>query len=273
MFGKALAGVLAMVAGLGVSAAAAGTLEDVLARGTLRVGVVSESFVPYVMVDEDGDLIGLEIDVATRLASDLGVRVEFVQRPLPALIASLLTHESDVIVSALSITAPRAKLGMFSRPYSHSEVNVLARVEAGAAAPSLEALDAEGATIGATAGTVAEFVAQQAFHAATVRSYPDDSALKQALVSGEIAALVASSPLPELLVATGTDELAIVGEPLVGTAEAMMVRPGEFRFLNFLDSWVAEVEASGFLKRRNAYWLDGHDWEDRLTKPEVEDVE
>lgn len=42
------------------------TIEDVVKRGTLRVGF--SSFVPWAMQDKEGKYIGFEIDVATRLA-------------------------------------------------------------------------------------------------------------------------------------------------------------------------------------------------------------
>jgi polar amino acid transport system substrate-binding protein len=51
-------------------------VEQVIQRGVLRVGM--STFVPWAMKDKTGKLIGFEIDVATRLAEDMGVRIEFV---------------------------------------------------------------------------------------------------------------------------------------------------------------------------------------------------
>lgn len=268
LFGPILAAVLA----LATAPASADTLQDVLSRGSLRVGLAAETFVPWTMIDHDGDPIGFEIDVAQRLASDLGVEVQFVQRPFSGLIPSLLAGESDVIISGLSITTQRAKLVSFSRPYAHSEVNFLARTSDGAAVSAADA-DVAGATIGVVGGTVAEFAASQAFGLAAIRHYDADASLRDAMLSGEISGLVASSPLPELIVASGTDELAIGDTPLLRTAEAFAVRPDSARLLNLLDSWIYEKEAGGFLERLHAYWFDSHDWADRLTKDEIDAVE
>ena len=49
-------------------------VEQVIQRGVLRVGM--STFVPWAMKDKTGKLIGFEIDVATRLAQDMGVPVE-----------------------------------------------------------------------------------------------------------------------------------------------------------------------------------------------------
>jgi polar amino acid transport system substrate-binding protein len=56
--------------------AADSVIEEIKARGSLIVGL--STFVPWAMLDRNGDLVGFEIDVATKLAQDIGVEVEFV---------------------------------------------------------------------------------------------------------------------------------------------------------------------------------------------------
>ena len=51
-------------------------VEQVIKRGILKVGM--STFVPWAMKDKTGKLIGFEIDVATRLAEDMGVKIEFI---------------------------------------------------------------------------------------------------------------------------------------------------------------------------------------------------
>ena len=51
-------------------AAPESTIDAIVKRGTLRVGF--SSFVPWAMQDKQGKYIGFEIDVAQRLADDLG---------------------------------------------------------------------------------------------------------------------------------------------------------------------------------------------------------
>lgn len=45
-------------------------VEQIMKRGTLKVGM--STFVPWAMKDKTGKLIGFEIDVATRLAEEIG---------------------------------------------------------------------------------------------------------------------------------------------------------------------------------------------------------
>ena len=50
-------------------------IEEVPARGTLRVGL--GMFEPWSVCNAEGELIGFGIDVAARVAEDVGVEVEF----------------------------------------------------------------------------------------------------------------------------------------------------------------------------------------------------
>jgi len=65
------------------------TIEQVMKRGVLKVGM--STFVPWAMNDKSGQLVGFEIDVAKRLAEDLGVKVEFVPTKWAGIIPALLT--------------------------------------------------------------------------------------------------------------------------------------------------------------------------------------
>jgi len=52
------------------------TIEKVLRSGKLKVGM--STFIPWAMQSKTGEWVGFEIDVAKRLAKDMGVEVEFV---------------------------------------------------------------------------------------------------------------------------------------------------------------------------------------------------
>ena len=78
-------------------------VENVLKNGVLKVGM--STFVPWAMKDKTGKLIGFEIDVATQLAKDMGVNVEFVPTAWSGIIPALLTGKFDVIIGGMGITA------------------------------------------------------------------------------------------------------------------------------------------------------------------------
>lgn len=78
------------------------------------------TFAPWAMRDKQGALIGFEIDVARRLATDNGWQVEFVPTAWDGIIPSLLAKKYDVIIGGLTITPEREKSVRFTQAYSHS---------------------------------------------------------------------------------------------------------------------------------------------------------
>ena len=80
-------------------------IEEVQARGTLRVGL--GLFEPWSACNADGELIGFEIDVATKVAEDMGVEVEFARTNWTYIISELIAEEFDVIISGMTILPER----------------------------------------------------------------------------------------------------------------------------------------------------------------------
>ena len=67
--------VAAMV--LTASAAVAGTLEDIQKRGALRVGL-EPGYMPFELTNQKGEIIGFDVDMASRMAKAMGVELELV---------------------------------------------------------------------------------------------------------------------------------------------------------------------------------------------------
>src|SRR3990172_2266825 len=99
-------------------------LETIKQNGVLRIGV--STFVPWAMRDKKGDLVGFEIDVARKLAEDLGVKMEHIPTAWDGIIPGLLAGKFDIIVSGMSITPERAQTVDFTIPYSNSGLQMAA---------------------------------------------------------------------------------------------------------------------------------------------------
>ena len=112
------------------------TVEQVLKRGVLRVGM--STFVPWAMKDKQGKLIGFEIDVATRLAKDMGVKVEFVPTKWAGIIPALLTGKFDVIIGGMGIIPGRNLKVNFTIPYDFSGMSMAANKKLAAGFDSLD---------------------------------------------------------------------------------------------------------------------------------------
>jgi polar amino acid transport system substrate-binding protein len=239
------------------------TLDVVRRRGVLRVGV--STFVPWAMTSKNGELIGFEIDLAKRLADDLGVTAEFVPAAYPNLLDDLLADRFDIIVSGMAITPARALVANFSIPVGESYVRLVASREKAAGIRTAAGFDRPDVTIGVRAGAIGEDVARKAFPKATLQKFEDVDAALEAILTGKVTAFVAKSPAPEMLLAKAGNKLFLpLADPLARSREAFVVRKGDPDFLSFLDTWIRCQEDTGWLAERHKYWFGGFAWEDLL---------
>jgi ABC-type amino acid transport substrate-binding protein len=92
-------------------------LNAIKQRGVLRVGVFTDRL-PFVFLNREHRLAGLDVEMAHHLARDLGVKVEFVEIETSAALAQLLaTGRVDLAMTGMSVTPERAAEMLFSEPY------------------------------------------------------------------------------------------------------------------------------------------------------------
>lgn len=77
-----------------------GSLIQIQQRGTLRVGL-DASFPPFENIQPDGNIVGLDVDIAREIAADLGVTPEFINIGFDGLYDALLARRVDLVISGL----------------------------------------------------------------------------------------------------------------------------------------------------------------------------
>lgn len=255
----AIAGVpAAMAAGDQPSA-----VEQVIQRGTLRVGM--STFVPWAMKDKTGQFIGFEIDVATRLAKDMGVKVEFVPTKWSGIIPALLTGKFDVIIGGMGILPSRNLKVNFTNPYDFTGMSMVASKQMAEGMMGLEAFNKPGVTIAAVLGSTGVTATKRYLPEAEIRMFDDETKAYQEVLNGRVHAMVGSAPKPAFQAIKFPDKLFL---PLEGTFTrepiGFAVRKGDVDTLNFFNNWIGYVTAEGWLKERKTYWFETKDWESRL---------
>lgn len=244
----------------------ADTMDAVIDRGTLRIGIAEEDFLPWIGRDKAGKLLGFEVDVAHDLARVLGVRPEFVETPFGDLLNGLVAGRFDVVISAYSVTAERARLALFSVPYGQTDYYLLLDNNKLPKSAAEGDYDVEGFKIGVIADTIGEDIAARSFTKAEIVPFPNDEASRDALSKGEVGAIIAATPIPNFMMLAEPDRYAIGSEALFSSSEAVAVRPDSLRFVNFIDAWIEENQANGRLQAAREYWFDTLEWEQRLSK-------
>ena len=240
------------------------TLHHVLASGELPY-CTDPSYPPFESYDENGTLVGFDVDVADSLASILtteyGTPVQFVHVEsewdliIPNLNGGVMC---DAIISAMTKTPERDYVVDFTQSYYTYSQGVI-----GGAGSSpindVSELNAAGVTIGVQSGTMSDLYAGTTLGMATVSAYEDYPSVIAALNNGDVMYALGDTPV---LALDGTI-MATFSEEQFGIA----VREGNNELLTALDVSITSLVESGEYNSiySNQSWFDGephliNDW-------------
>jgi polar amino acid transport system substrate-binding protein len=239
--------------------ASADVLDEILERGTVRFGVAE--FVPWTMKSGSGDLIGFEIDVANKIAKDMGVKAEFTLYPWEEIIPALQSGKIDILTGGMSITPARALQVNFTRPLARSGVSLATNISMTKDIEKLEDLNNAQITIAVVKDTLAYSVSQRFFGKADLKIFANGEIAGAAVVDGEAHAYLGSLTQTKFLAMNNPDEIDLpVNEPLIASREAIAVRKGEQELLNFLNAWVTARQADLWIATTRDYWFETTKW-------------
>lgn len=122
---------VALVAFVGVAAqpvhAADDSLAKIKAKGTLVMGT-SPDYAPYeFLVNKNGknQVVGIDVEIAKKIASDIGVKLVVKQMDFDSLLVGLETHKVDMVLSAMTPTAARKQSVDFSQIYYTASQDII----------------------------------------------------------------------------------------------------------------------------------------------------
>ncbi len=227
----------------GLQQAGTGKLQEVLDRGTVIVGTGSTN-PPWHFEDDQGNLIGFDIEMARLLAKGLfddPEAVEFVRQASDARIPNLQTNQIDVVFQFMTVTAQRAQLVEFSIPYYREGVGTLLLADS----PYNGALDlaAQGssAKVSILQNVYAEDLVHQAMPEAEVMQFDSQANAIQALDSGRVDAAAIDESTVRWLVQQNPDIYKAGDYGWSPQTYAAAVRPGDATWLNFINTVLHEA--------------------------------
>ena len=155
-------------------------MSQIQANGTITVAMEG-TWAPWTYHDENDNLVGYDVEVATKIAEKLGVEPKFVEGEWDGLLAGLDAGRYDIMVNGVDITPERAKKYDFSTPYAYNRTAVITQQD-NDSIKTLEDLNGK-TTANTISSTYAELAEQ---YGATVTGVDDLNQTFELLLSGRI---------------------------------------------------------------------------------------
>ena len=203
-------GATLMLAACGGTQEASAPSGDATVSGTWVVGT-EPAFPPFESQDENGELVGFDIDLMKAIGEQAGVEIQFESLPFDGLIPALQAGTIEAAISGMTITEERAETVDFSRPYFRAGL-AIAVAEDDTETTSIESL--AGKRIAVQIGTTGADKAAEVKDA-KVSTFDSAPLALQELSNGNADAVINDAPVTLVAIATGNiGGVKVVGELL-----------------------------------------------------------
>lgn len=174
-----------------------GRLDKIKAAGKIVVGT-SADYPPYefyLLPELESDMVGIDIDIAEAIASNLNVKLEIRDIVFSKLFDELAAGNIDIALAGLTPTENRKLIVDFSIPYYQAIQNMLIRAEDRDRIKMLE--DLRGKVVGTQKGSIQEDMVRNLVSGAVFFLHEEIDELVDALLQKKVDAVILEKPVAE----------------------------------------------------------------------------
>ena len=237
--------------GLAGAAQAQSALNDILDSGKLKFGTTGDWNPMSTRDTASNSYKGFDIDVATELAKDLGVEVEFVPTDWKTLVNGVVAGKYHITGSA-SISPARMKVAGFSESYLAVEIYPFTTKDKADRFDGWDSANQPGVKVATTLGTTFEKLVKEAFPNAEISVVEAPARGYQEVLAGRADVFVTSN----IEGATLAQKFPIVRLPGADARSpapiAMLVPQSDQVWINYVNNWIKVKEKKGFFAATRA---------------------
>lgn len=267
------------VRGVDIELAQDSTLEGILQRGKLRIGIEA-GYMPFEMIDKrsglrqrdlrHGDVrrrarqvpfIGFDIDMGIEMAGALGVKPIFVDTQWPSIIPALNLGRFDIIFGGMSVTEERKQKVDFANPFMTVGQTILLNKKHQGIVKSYQDLNDPKYSVVSKPATTGEAAVREMMPNCTYRPFDSEKEGAMQVLKGKADAFVYDLPFNAVFIAMhGTDKLVFLDKPFTTEPIAWAIRKNDPDFLKFLNNFLEEIKKDGRFDRIYNKWFKSTDW-------------
>lgn len=239
--------------------ATAGTLEEILQRGELRVACQTQG-PPFSFVDRNGKRAGSSIDLANLIAKEMGVKIKFLSYDWDGLIPALLSKKADMLAADMTPTLKRAMKISFADPYMYTGSVVF--VKQNSPIKTIKDVKKAGIKLAVLLGSTGENDAKKAFPKAKLKTYKGGGPLLiNAVIAGHTEAGVNDgSAVRGQAASFPPGSVRILEGQLSDSPLSFALRYDSPDLKQWLDLFFLHINLDGRLKENLDYWVNSLDW-------------
>lgn len=229
-----------------------GTLAEIRRRGTLRVGL-DASFPPFETIDAGGQIVGLDVDIARAIATNLGVELELVNIGFDGLYDALLARRVDLVISGLPYDPRWTQDVAYTRNYFNAGQLLVTRADESSVS---RVADVAGHAVAIEWGSQADMEArhlEQELQEVTLLRYATADEALEALLKGEADAAVVDAVSGVSAFPRGLKIVAYLTDEWYAAAVHIESR----ELLEAVNQSLTHLEESGEMAKMQAHWLHG----------------
>ena len=229
-----------------------GKMAEILKRGEIVIGF-DATYAPLEFKDENGNLIGMDVDVAKEIAADIGVKPIFKDMPFSDIFQSIQKGDIDISLSSITITAERTKFLDFSDPYFNAGQVIVTLKDI--KTPVNKPEDLKGLRIGAQENTTSDIQAKKyAAKPSDIFNFAEYSSAKQDLLDGKIDPIIVDYPAGFSMVAKD-DKLVIRGDIFTQEFYGVAMQKNQPDLVLEINKTIRRLKQEGVLKNLENKWL------------------
>ena len=218
-----------------------------VSAGKLTIGT-SPDFPPFENM-ENGEYVGLDIELAKDIAEKMGLEVEYKTLQFDAIVPAVAAGgQVDLGISGITIEPDRQEQVDFSDSYYvDDQCIVVMKSNTTVTADDQSALNAAGVTIAVQSGTTGESYAQENFPNATTQPYGNATDCFAAMQAGQAQAVITNKAVGNQMVADAYKEAQVIKEIATGEEYAVAVSKDNAALLAAVNDAIKALEDDGTL--------------------------
>jgi polar amino acid transport system substrate-binding protein len=239
-------------------------LDRIQKRGELVVGTMG-NMPPLNMTSKDGDIFGLEPDLARLLAEAMDVKVRFVTKPFNELLPALQNGQVDMVLSGMTITPERNRKVAFIGPYFISGKAFLTKIKTIAYADEAADANNPNTKIVALKGSTSQAFAEAALDKTTLFTTGTYDEAVDMVLQDKAHAMIADYPICIVSVFRYPEAglLSIVTQ-LTYEPIGIAIPANDPLMMNWTRNTLNNIEGSGILDELKLKWFAEGDWMNKL---------